>query len=171
MSAPIRDHRHWRAASYAEAAVTTEKTTMTTPIIAGFYPDPSICQVGDVNYIANSSFEYVSGVPIHRSTDLVTRTLVGNALRRPSQLDLTSAPASIGVFAPTLRHHGDRFWLVTTNALEIQRGQLIVTAEDPAGPWSDPVHVDGAVGIDPESSFLLRLEDSERPRWRNACGY
>ncbi|MDX3191714.1 family 43 glycosylhydrolase [Streptomyces sp. MN03-5084-2B] len=126
---------------------------MTTPIIAGFYPDPSICRVGDVHYIANSSFEYAPGVPIHRSTDLMTWTPVGHALGRPGQLDVRAAPPSTGVYAPTLRHHGGRFWLVTTNVLETHRGQLIVTAEDPAGPWSDPVHVDGAIGIDPDLAW------------------
>ncbi|MGC7101776.1 family 43 glycosylhydrolase [Amycolatopsis lurida] len=126
---------------------------MTTPIIAGFYPDPSICRAGDAYYIANSSFEYAPGVPIHRSTDLVTWTPVGNALQRLSQLDVRAAPASTGVYAPTLRHHGGKFWLVTTNVLETHRGQLIVSADDPAGPWSDPVHVDGAIGIDPDLTW------------------
>ena len=37
---------------------------MTEPIIAGFHPDPSICRVGDVYYLATSSFEYFPGVLI-----------------------------------------------------------------------------------------------------------
>ncbi|WP_329791900.1 family 43 glycosylhydrolase [Lentzea sp. DG1S-22] len=130
--------------------ITEKSEQLTTPIIAGFFPDPSICRAGNAYYLANSSFEYAPGVPIHRSTDLVTWTPVGNALHRPSQLDVRIAPASTGVYAPTLRHHGDKFWMVTTNVLEHHRGQLIVTADDPAGPWSDPVHVDGAIGIDPD---------------------
>ena len=28
-------------------------------------------------------------------------------------------------------------------------GNFIVTAEDPAGPWSEPHWIEGAVGIDP----------------------
>ncbi|MFG6198233.1 family 43 glycosylhydrolase [Nonomuraea sp. JJY05] len=125
----------------------------TTPIIAGFHPDPTICRAGDTYYIASSSFEYAPGVPIHRSTDLVSWTLVTNALQRPDQLDVHAAPASTGVYAPTLRHHGEKFWLVTTNVVEIHRGQLIVSADDPAGPWSEPVHVDGAIGIDPDLAW------------------
>jgi beta-xylosidase len=42
------------------------------PIIPGFHPDPSICRVGDDYYIANSTFEWFPGVPIHHSKDLVT---------------------------------------------------------------------------------------------------
>lgn len=28
------------------------------PILAGFYPDPSICRVGDTYYMVNSSFSF-----------------------------------------------------------------------------------------------------------------
>lgn len=123
---------------------------MTVPIVAGFHPDPSICRVGDTYYLANSSFEYVPGVPIRRSTDLVSWELVGHALTRPGQLPPGDGAANTGIYAPTLRHHEGRFHLVTTNILEADRGHLIVTAEDPAGPWSDPVHVRGTAGIDPD---------------------
>jgi xylan 1,4-beta-xylosidase len=122
----------------------------TTPIIPGFHPDPSICRVGDEYFIANSSFEYAPGVPIWRSADLLEWTLVGNALTRASQLTPSRGAANSGIYAPTLRHHDGRFWLVTTNVEEVQRGHLIVSAVDPAGPWSDPVHVRGTVGIDPD---------------------
>ncbi|KDN23716.1 glycoside hydrolase family 43 protein [Amycolatopsis rifamycinica] len=123
---------------------------MTVPIVPGFHPDPSICRVGDTYYLANSSFEYVPGVPIRRSTDLVTWELLGHALTRPSQLPPGDGAANTGIYAPTLRYHDGRFHLVTTNILEAHRGHLIVTAEDPAGPWSDPVHVRGTDGIDPD---------------------
>ncbi|MEU0535364.1 glycoside hydrolase family 43 protein [Amycolatopsis tolypomycina] len=121
---------------------------MTVPIVPGFHPDPSICRVGDTYYLANSSFEYVPGVPIRRSTDLVTWELVGHALTRPSQLPPSEGAANTGIYAPTLRHRDGLFYVVTTNILH--PGQLIVTAEDPAGPWSDPVPVPGCDGIDPD---------------------
>jgi hypothetical protein len=121
---------------------------VTVPIVPGFHPDPSICRVGETYYLANSSFEYVPGVPIRRSTDLVSWDLVGHALTRPSQLPPSEGAANTGIFAPTLRHHDGRFHLVTTNILH--EGHLIVTAVDPAGPWSDPVRVAGTDGIDPD---------------------
>jgi hypothetical protein len=126
---------------------------VTTPVIAGFYPDPSACRAGDAYYLANSSFEYVPGVPVWRSTDLLSWSLVGNALTRPAQLPAHPGAASTGIYAPTLRYHDGRFWLVTTNVLEVRRGHLIVTAEQPEGPWSDPVHVAGAIGIDPDLAW------------------
>src|SRR4026209_885453 len=86
------------------------------PVIPGLHPDPSVCRVGAEYFLACSSFEYFPGVPVHRSRDLVHWQQIGNALDRPSQLDLPSAtPSSGGVYAPTLRHHDGRFWLITTN--------------------------------------------------------
>ena len=45
--------------------------TFQNPILSGFYPDPSICRVGDDYYLVNSSFEFFPGVPIFHSRDLV----------------------------------------------------------------------------------------------------
>ncbi len=67
-----------------------------TPIIPGFHPDPSICRVGDDYYLVNSSFEYLPGVPIFHSRDLVTWELIGNVLDRDDQLALPSSAGSGG---------------------------------------------------------------------------
>lgn len=123
---------------------------MTQPIVAGFFPDPSICRVGDDYYLVASSFEYAPGVPVFTSRDLTSWRQIGNVLDRPTQLRLRDGTGSSGIFAPTLRHHDGRFWMVTTNIDEVRRGALIVWAEDPAGPWSEPVYVTGPVGIDPD---------------------
>lgn len=139
----------------------------TTPILAGFYPDPSICRVGDDYYLVTSSFELFPGVPIWHSRDLVSWTQIGNVLDRPSQLDLAPmsewisgggyrtdgeeaarGAGSDGIYAPTIRHHEGRYWMTTTIANHFARGPLIVHAERPEGPWSDPVYVKGLVGID-----------------------
>ncbi|NNH06711.1 family 43 glycosylhydrolase [Cellulomonas fimi] len=127
-------------------------TLPTRPVLAGFHPDPTVCRVGDTYYLACSSFEYAPGVPLFRSRDLVTWELVGHALDRPSQLRLDGVAPSGGVYAPTLRHHDGRFWLVTTNVSD-GPGHLVVTATDPAGPWSEPVHVRAATGIDPDLAW------------------
>src|ERR1700722_12565046 len=123
------------------------------PIIPGFHPDPTICRVGEDYYIAVSSFEWFPAVPIFHSRDLIRWTQIGNVLDRVSQLDLRGALDSGGIFAPTLRHHNGRFWLVTTDHARMTRGQLIVSAEDPAGPWSEPVFAAGALGGDPDLAW------------------
>jgi hypothetical protein len=126
--------------------------TVQRPIIPGFHPDPSVCRVGDTYYLVTSSFEYAPGVPVFRSTDLRSWDQIGNVLDRPSQLDVSGAGPSGGIFAPTLRHHGGRFWMITTNWSDGQ-GQLIVWSDDPAGPWSESVRVPSAEGIDPDLAW------------------
>ena len=79
--------------------------TYTNPILAGFYPDPSICRVNDDYYIVNSSFSYFPGLPVFHSKDLVSWKQIGNAMNRTEQLDLKEAGVSRGLFAPTIRYH------------------------------------------------------------------
>ncbi|MEU1603756.1 glycoside hydrolase family 43 protein [Micromonospora matsumotoense] len=127
--------------------------TFVNPVLAGFHPDPSVCRVGDDYYLACSSFEYFPGVPLFHSRDLVHWEQIGNVLDRPGQLTLpVTMPSSAGVYAPTLRHHDGRFWLIVTNCAD-GGGTLICTATDPAGPWSDPVRVPGVGGIDPDLAW------------------
>jgi alpha-N-arabinofuranosidase len=114
------------------------------------HPDPTICRVGRDFYLACSTFEYFPGVPIYHSRDLVHWRLLGHALTRRSQLDLTDAPSSGGIYAPTLRHDDGTFFLVTTH---VGRGHLVVTARNPRGPWSDPTWL-GTDGVDPSLAFL-----------------
>ena len=114
------------------------------------HPDPTVCRVGRDFYLACSSFEYFPGVPLYTSRDLVHWTPVGHALTRRSQLDLRGVPSSGGVYAPTLRHHDGTFFLVTTL---VGRGNFVVTAPSPRGPWSDPIWLDED-GIDPSLAFL-----------------
>ena len=120
------------------------------PVIPGFHPDPSICRVGEDYYLVTSSFEYFPGVPVYRSRDLVHWEQIGHVLTRDSQLPLQNAGPSRGVYAPTIRYHNGRFYVITTNVDSI--GNFIVTADDPAGPWSEPVLVDQP-GIDPSLFF------------------
>lgn len=126
----------------------------TNPVVPGFHPDPSVCRVGEEYFLVASSFTYFPGVPIFRSSNLVDWSQIGNVLDRPSQLDLadTESSSSGGVYAPTLRHHDGRFWMITTTLGTRGLFMFFVTAEDPAGPWSDPVIVP-LVGIDPDLAW------------------
>jgi xylan 1,4-beta-xylosidase len=121
------------------------------PILPGFFPDPSVCRVGDDYYLANSTFTYVPGVPISHSRNLVEWSQIGNALDRPSQLDLSATEtwSSFGVCAPTLRHHEGLFWLITNISSTAGVPNFFVAASDPSGPWSEPTFID-IFGIDPD---------------------
>ena len=124
--------------------------TFQNPILPGFYPDPSICRVGDDYYLVNSSFEFFPGVPIFHSRDLVHWRQIGYCLTRKSQLNLDHARASGGIYAPTLRYHNGMFYMITT--LVDKGGNFFVTATNPAGSWSEPVWVDSS-GMDPSLLF------------------
>ncbi|GAA1968123.1 glycoside hydrolase family 43 protein [Catenulispora subtropica] len=138
--------------------------TVANPIVPGFHPDPSICRVGEDYYLVCSSFEYFPGVPIFHSRDLVHWRQIGNVLDRPSQLRLARARSSGGVYAPTLRYHDGRFRLITTNASS-GGGNMLVTATDPAGPWSEPVMLPGVPGIDPDLAW-----DEDGTCWCTVAG-
>jgi alpha-N-arabinofuranosidase len=127
--------------------------TYQNPILPGFYPDPSVCRVGNDYYLVNSSFEYFPGVPIFHSRDLINWRQIGHALTRPSQLPLKASKCSNGIYAPTIRHHAGRFYMATTNMIEnVGFRNFFVHTDDPAGEWSEPAWVEQG-GIDPSLYF------------------
>lgn len=121
------------------------------PLIPGFNPDPSIVKVGGDYYLATSTFEYLPGIPVYHSTDLVTWTRIGHVVDREGQLDSRDVPTLGGAWAPTIRFHNGRFYVAVTDAMG--RGTLVFTATDPAGPWSDGLAIEGAVGIDQDLAW------------------
>ncbi len=123
----------------------------TNPVLTGFYPDPSICRAGDDYYIVNSSFAYFPGLPIFHSKDLVSWRQIGHALDRPEQLPLIGAGVSRGLFAPAISYYKGTFYIVCT--LIDRGGNFVITATDPAGPWSNPVYLKEVNGIDPSLFF------------------
>ena len=136
------------------------------PILPGFFPDPSICRLGDDYYIANSSFEWFPGVPIHHSRDLMNWRLIGHVLTRTSQLDLRGIADSGGVWAPSLSFADGQFWLIYTNIRTCGMGRrfkdigiYLTTARDMGGPWSEPV-VLNSIGFDPSL-----FHDDDRRKW------
>jgi alpha-N-arabinofuranosidase len=138
--------------SYSGKVATVPKSDeYLNPIIGGFYPDPSICRVGDDYYLVNSSFSYFPGIPIWHSRDLVNWTQIGNVVDRPSQYPARGGAVSAGMYAPTIRYHDGTFYVVCT--LVGGPGNFYVTAKDPKGPWSDPVFLRGVGGIDPSFFF------------------
>ena len=118
------------------------------PILAGFYPDPANTRVGEDYYLVTSTFAYFPGIPVFHSRDLVNWTQIGNAIDRPDQLDFGNLGLSRGVFAPTITHQDKTFYIL--NTCVDCGGNFLITAADPAGPWSDPVWLpDLEGGIDP----------------------
>ena len=145
-------------------SVVGQQEHFNNPILRGGYPDPSVCRVGNDYYLVNSSFEYFPGLPIHHSTDLVNWELVGHGLHRKSQctgtMNLVDVQSNGGIHAPTIRYHDSTFYIITTNVYQppkkdepTQFINFIITAKHPEGPWSDPIIIKGAPGIDPDIFF------------------
>ncbi|MBB4140221.1 glycoside hydrolase family 43 protein [Microbacterium invictum] len=168
--APAASHAG-RPAGKSPLSVQSENGSVTTgaasyryrnPILPGCHPDPSICRVGDYYYLVTSTFEYLPGLPIHRSTNLVDWVPIGHAIHRPGQLDLSGIPSSKGLYAPTIRHHDGTFYVVCTVVSPVvdgepswpgRAGHFVVTATEPEGPWSEPTWFEGFDGIDPSLTF------------------
>lgn len=122
------------------------------PILQGFYPDPSITRVGEDYYLVTSTFAWFPGIPILHSRDLVSWTQIGNVIDRPDQLDFGTLGLSRGVFAPSISFRDGIFYVL--NTCVDCGGNFIVTATNPAGPWSNPIWLPTLEGgIDPSLFF------------------
>ena len=121
------------------------------PILAGFYPDPSVCRVGEDYYLVNSTFAYYPGIGVFHSRDLVHWDIIGHVLERPEVLNLEGQGVSRGLFAPSIRFEKGIFY-VTCTLVDIG-GNFVSTAVRPEGPWSNPLWFPGVDGIDPSLFF------------------
>ncbi len=125
--------------------------TIKNPIIPGFYPDPSICRTGDDYYLVCSSFELSPGLPIFHSKDLANWEQLGYVLTPQNGFYVEKNTGNGGVMAPTIRYYNGTFYIINCNFSD--RGNFIVTAKDPAGPWSAPHFLDDVPGIDASIFF------------------
>jgi xylan 1,4-beta-xylosidase len=140
-----------------DAAIPLKIGQYRNPVLPGFHPDPSIVRVGDDYYLVNSSFVFYPGLPIYHSQDLVNWTHIGNAIDRPGMFDFTGLGVARAVFAPTIRHHAGLFYII--NTCVDCGGNFIVTAKNPAGPWSDPHFLPRSMALIP-TSFLMTMAAS-----------
>lgn len=123
------------------------------PVLKGFNPDPSIIRVEDDYYIATSTFEWLPGVQIHHSKDMVNWTLHAHAVTRKDQIDMIGNPNSGGVWAPCLSYDNGTFYLIYTDVKSLvgaykDTHNYLITAKDIKGPWSSPVYLNSS-GFDP----------------------
>lgn len=127
-------------------------TTIKNPILPGFNPDPCIVRVGDDYYIAVSSFEWMPGIPVYHSKDLVNWRLAACALNSGKFADMTGIPASKGVWAPCLSYCDGKFYLLysvvySSNRWNFDVENFLITCDNIGGEWSEPVFIN-ASGFD-----------------------
>ena len=147
----------------------TDAAQFYNPILPGWYSDPAICRVGEDYWLVTSTFGYYPGVPLYHSRDLVNWQLVGNILRRPSQLAYLRGQSidKGGIYAPTIAYNpqNQTYYMITT---DVGKGHFYVTTRDPWGEWSDPVFLPQIGGIDPAfffdddgQAYIVHKEDTE----------
>lgn len=122
------------------------------PVMPGFYPDPSVCRATNGYYMVNSSFEYLPGIPVSYSTDLVHWNKIGYCITRKSQMDFKGARSSEGLWAPSIRYDKGIFYVVCTKVSLGEKRNFLVTSMDPEQGWSEPIWLDQD-GIDPSLFF------------------
>jgi len=128
-----------------------DKEKFTNPILAGFYPDPDVCKVGEDYYLVTSTFSYFPGIPVFHSKDLVNWELIGHVLDRPEQLDTDGLGLSRGIFAPAINYNDGKFYITCT--VVDGGGNFVVVADKPEGPYSNPIWLSDLNGIDPSLFF------------------
>lgn len=121
--------------------------TYTNPVLFCDYSDPDCICVDGVYYMTASSFNYVPGLPILTSTDLVNWTLRNYAIRNIPVPRFDAPCHAHGVWAPAIRHHDGLFYIYYGQPDE---GIYMVRTADPLGEWDAPVLVLPGKGlIDP----------------------
>ncbi len=122
--------------------------TYKNPVLHADYSDPDACRVGDDYYLVASSFDAIPGLPILHSKDLVNWTIIGHALKRQPPIEhFEKTQHGNGVWAPAIRYYNNEFYIYYPDP---DFGIYLTKATNPAGPWSEPVLVEGGKGlIDP----------------------
>ena len=121
--------------------------TYKNPVLLCDYSDPDVIRVGDTYYMTASSFNYVPGLPILVSKDLVNWELKNYALPNIPEARYAVPRHAQGVWAPAMRYHEGQFYIYYGMPDE---GIFMVSADDPLGEWESPVCVLPGKGlIDP----------------------
>ncbi|WP_230315246.1 MULTISPECIES: glycoside hydrolase family 43 protein [Enterococcus] len=127
-------------------------TKVMNPILRGFHPDATVVQVGKDYYLATSTFEWMPGVEIYHSRDLVNWEWVACPLQTSDDADLIGNYNSGSIWAPHISYANGKFWLLIT---DVKTGtefkdtlNYVMSADDIRGKWSKPIFVT-ASGFDP----------------------
>ena len=138
------------ALAVALAGCAQKPAPLKTCIFPGDYPDPSIVRDGNDFYMTHSSFTYFPALLVWHSTDLVHWEPISRAVEE----------GDYSIYAPDISKVDGKFYIYYPTS----RGEnYVVTADDPRGPWSEPVKLDVG-GIDPGH---VVAEDGQRYLYTN----
>lgn len=132
------------------------QNTYENPVLGGDFPDPSIMRDGDDYYMTHSAFDYVPGLTVFHSKDLVHW--------QPISFGLKEYLGSI--WAPDITKYKDKYYIYFTVAVR-PRTNYVVWADSPYGPWSDPIdlkvdHIDPCHVVGEDGKRYLVLSGGDR---------
>lgn len=129
--------------------------TFPIAILPGDYPDPSVVRVGEDYYMTHSSFDNMPGLLVWHSRNLAEWEPIGHAVHQ-----------RVGcIMAPELIWYEGVFYIY----YPADRTNWVVTAESPAGPWTEPINlnvglIDPGHAADSEGNRYLFLSEGCRIR-------
>jgi xylan 1,4-beta-xylosidase len=113
-------------------------------------------------------------LPIYHSKDLVNWKLSSHATDRPDIVDFDRLPDKLGLLAPTILYYDRIFYIV--NTCVAYKMNFHITATDPADPWSDPIWLPEAEGIDPSlfweddwKCYYTGMKKPKKKQWKDQC--
>lgn len=108
------------------------------PALFADYSDPDVIRDGNHFYMVSSSFEFVPGLPVLESGDLVHWRIAAHILHRLNMspaYDVVGERYGRGVWAPAVRFHNGLFYVYFPTPDE---GIFVSTAAKMTGPWTEP---------------------------------
>lgn len=105
------------------------------PVIQADYSDPDVIRVGGDFFMVASSFNYVPGVPVLHSKNLVEWRLVNYVLNEIPFEGYDKVLHGCGAWAPSIRFHGGKYYCLIPFPDE---GIFVSETDDPFGKWSRP---------------------------------
>lgn len=104
------------------------------PVIFGDYSDPDVICANGSFYLVASSFNFMPGVPVLKSENLVEWKIVGYVVKKmPVDKFENAVRHGEGAWAPSLRFHGGKFYCFIPFPDE---GIYYAETDDPEGEWS-----------------------------------
>ena len=121
--------------------------TYRNPVLYCDYSDPDAICVNGTYYLTASTFNYVPGLPILTSRDLVNWKLRNYAVKNIPEARYAAPQHAQGIWAPAIRFQNGRFYIYYGMPDE---GIYMVRAADACGQWDAPKLVRAGKGlIDP----------------------
>lgn len=111
-----------------------DKPLYTNPVLFADFSDPDVIRVGKFFYLISSSFNFVPAIPVLRSENLVEWEIVNYVIKRvPFPRFDGRVCRGDGVWAPSIRRHGGKFYCVIPFPDD---GIYVSETDDIEGEWS-----------------------------------